>query len=93
MAGWGHKNLARIGFALRPYLNPDAVEVEEKKSSRYTKPLWQRELEQAAALRATEAKRKRGELSIRKSDIAGEELDKAERLRALMECACCADVL
>lgn len=85
MAGWGHKNLARIGFALRPYLNPDAVEVEEKKSSRYTKPLWQRELEQAAALRATEAKRKRGELSIRKSDIAGEELDKAERLRALME--------
>ena len=82
---FGHKNLARLGFAMRPYLNPDAVEEEEKKSSRYTKPLWQRELEQAAALKATEAKRRKGELSIRKSNIAGEELDKAEKLRTLME--------
>ena len=86
MAGFGHKHLADLGYALRPYLNPSAVEEEKSKSSsKYTKPSWQRELEQTAALRATEAKRRKGELSIRKSDIAGEELDKAERLRTLME--------
>ena len=81
MAGWGHKHLADLGRSLRPYLNPSAVEEEKSKSSRYTKPAWQRELEQTAALTATEAKRQRGELSLRRTDVANQTLDRKEALR------------
>ena len=81
MAGWGHKHLADLGRSLRPYLNPSAVEEEKSKSSRYTKPAWQRELEQTAALTATEAKRQRGELSLRRTDVANQALDRKEALR------------
>ena len=81
MAGWGHKHLADLGRSLRPYLNPSAVEEEKSKSSRYTKPAWQRELEQTAALTATEAKRQRGELSLRRTGIANQTLDRKEALR------------
>ena len=81
MAGWGHRHLAQLGRSLRPYLNPSAVEEKKSKSSRYTKPPWQRELEQTAALTATEAKRQRGELSLRRTDIANQALDRKQALR------------
>ena len=81
MAGWGHKHLADLGKSLRPYLNPSAVEETKSRSSRSTKPTWQRELEQAAALTATEAKRQRGELSLRRTDVANQALDRKQALR------------
>ena len=82
---FGHKNLARLGFAMRPYLNPDAVEEEEKKSSRYTKPLWQRELEQRAALKATQAKYDKAGYNIRKTESLQLEEDRARALREEVE--------
>ena len=87
MAGFGHKSLAEIGYALRPYLNPGAVEEEKKKksSSRYQKPEWQRELAQTAALAATKAKQDRADVSIQRSAVAQQELDEAAQLRALMQ--------
>ena len=85
MAGWGHKHLADLGKSLRPYLNPSAVEEEKSKSSRYTKPAWQRELEQTAALTATEAKRQRGDLSIRRTELANQALDRKEAVRGAID--------
>ena len=85
MAGWGHKHLADLGRSLRPYLNPSAVEEEKSKSSRYTKPAWQRELEQTAALTATEAKRQRGDLSIRRTELANQALDRKEAVRGAID--------
>ena len=83
MAGFGHSNLAALGYSLRPYLNPDAVEEEKKKSSsKSTKPAWQRELIQSAALMATKAKQDKAEYSIRKTASQQEELDREAALKA-----------
>jgi hypothetical protein len=83
MAGFGHSNLAALGYSLRPYLNPDAVEEEKKKSSsKSTKPAWQRELIQSAALMATKAKQDKAEYSIRKTASQQEELDREDALKA-----------
>ena len=86
MAGFGHKSLAALGHSLRPYLNPDAVEKEKKKSSsRYQKPEWQRELIQSAALMATKAKQDRAAVSIEKSGLEQKDLDRQKALNEQIE--------
>jgi hypothetical protein len=86
MAGFGHKSLAALGHSLRPYLNPDAVEEEKKKSSsRSTKPEWQRELIQSAALMATKAKQDRAAVSIEKSGLEQKDLDRQKALNEQIE--------
>ena len=81
MAGWGHKHLAELGTALRPYFGyPGGMRASEgggkKSSSRYQKPSWQRELEQSAALMATKAKEDRAAVSIEKSVLEQKDLDR-----------------
>ena len=85
MAGFGHKSLAMLGRGLRPYLNPDAVEKPKSKSSRYTKPAWQRENEQRAAMLATEAKRRGAQDRITKSDLLRARQAKDANLQSMVD--------
>jgi len=90
MAGWGHKHLADLGTSLRPYFGyPGGRRASEgggkKSSSRYQKPSWQRELEQSAALTATKAKQDRADISIQKSALAQEEINRKTGINEKIE--------
>jgi hypothetical protein len=85
MAGFGHSALAQLGRGLRPYLNPVEEEAQKKSSSKWTKPTWQRENEQRAAMLATEAKRRKADISIQRSDVNQAGIDRTAELRELME--------
>ena len=87
MAGWGHKHLAELGTALRPYFGyPGGMRASEgggkKSSSRYQKPEWQRELAQTAALAATKAKQDKADYNIRKTASLQEAQDREDALKA-----------
>ena len=74
MAGWGHKHLADLGKSLRPYLNPSAVEETKSRSSRSTKPTWQRELEQIDDAQIVGPDEIKGSLASSQADAEGRAL-------------------